>query len=145
MMKQLLQFCLSVVAIIGVSGCAMFRSAPQSEITVTVNDKGYAPATLEATTGTTIRLTLQNVGAQEHQFAIDKIALVVSDSSGSAMAGMDMTGMSNAAADMPQVHLAAAAGQSTTLEFTPAQAGTYVFTCILPDHGERGTLTVKRS
>lgn len=125
------------------SGCSMFRTVPQTEVTVIVDDKGYAPSTIESSPGTQIKLTLQNIGTQEHQFAIDEIALEMRNGSGSAMAGMNMPGMSNDTADMPQVHIVAAPEASTTLEFIPVSNGKYEFSCILPNHNERGMLTVK--
>ena len=134
-----------LIAILIFSGCSMFQTVPQTEITLMVDDTGYAPSVIESTPGTQIKLTLQNIGSQEHQFAISKIALEKRNGSGSAMSGMNMPGMSNTAGDMPQVHLIAAAGASVTLEFIPAANGEYEFTCILPNHTERGTLTVKSS
>lgn len=128
------------------TGCSMFQSTPIPELLVTVDDAGYNPATLEMTIGERVKLTLNNVAAQEHQLAIQEIAIVNRGGGMGDMPGMNMSGsssdMSNMA-NMPQLHLVAAAGAQNSLEFTPAQADQYEFFCILPNHRERGQLTVK--
>ncbi len=134
---------LLLTAIFMFNSCSMFRTVPQTEMTVIVDDNGYAPSSIESTLGTQIKLTLQNIGSQEHQFAIDEIALEKRNGSGSAMAGMDMPGTSNDAGNMPQVHIVVAPDASDTIEFIPVSSGEYEFTCNLPNHNERGMLTVK--
>ena len=122
------------------AGCSMSRSAAQRELLVTVDDAGYAPKTLEAQAGEQIRLTLKNIGTQEHHFAIQEISIATTGG------GMDMSGMSgdmSSMGSMPELHLVAAAGTSNMLEFTPTQAGQYEFKCIVPGHMETGTLVVQ--
>jgi uncharacterized cupredoxin-like copper-binding protein len=128
------------------TGCSMFRSAPQRELLVTVDEAGYAPNRLEAQAGEQVTLTLNNVGTQEHHFAIQEIAIVTRGGGVGGMPGMDMSGMSGDMSEMgpmPQLHLVAAAGTSNTLEFTPSQAGEYEFKCIVPGHRETGTFIVQ--
>ena len=56
--------------------------------------------------------------------------------------GHDMGGLS----EEPELHMAAAGGQSATLEFTPSKPGTYEFWCTVSGHkeaGMNGTLVVQ--
>lgn len=134
------------VLVVLLTGCSMFRSVPQRELLVTVDSAAYAPNTLAVQTGEEVSLTLNNVGSQEHHFAIQEIPIATSGGGMGSMPGMDMSGMSGEMSEMgpmPQLHLVAAAGTSNTLEFTPTKSGHYAFNCILPGHTESGTLVVQ--
>lgn len=137
---------LLLMAALMLTGCSMFRSVPQRKLLVTVDDASYAPNTLEVRAGEQVTLKLNNVGTQEHHFAIQEIAIVTQGGGVGNMPGMNMSGMSDEMSEMgpmPQLHLVAAAGTSNTFEFTPSQAGEYAFKCIVPDHNEAGTLVVQ--
>jgi len=128
------------------SGCSMFRATSQRELLLTVDDRGYAPNLLQVEAGESVLLTLDNIGAVEHHFAIQKISIVTRGRGMNNMPGMDMSGMSEDMSNlesMPQLHLVAAAGERNTLEFTPTQAGQYEFKCVVPGHSEVGSLFVR--
>jgi uncharacterized cupredoxin-like copper-binding protein len=134
------------VLVVLLTGCSMFRSAPQRELLVTVDTVAYAPNTLETEVGEEVTLTLNNIDTQEHHFAIQEIPIATSGGGMGSMPGMDMSGMSRDMSEigpMPQLHLVAAAGTSNTLQFTPTKSGQYQFNCILPGHTESGTLVVQ--
>jgi uncharacterized cupredoxin-like copper-binding protein len=134
------------VLVVLLTGCSMFRSAPQRELLVTVDNVAYAPNTLETEVGEEVTLTLNNVDTQEHHFAIQEISIATSGGGMGNMPGMDMSGMSGEMSEMgpmPQLHLVAAAGTSNTLEFTPTKSGEYEFNCIMPGHTESGALVVQ--
>ena len=80
-------------------------------VTVTMTDFKFDPATLNATPGQTINLTVVNKGQTRHTF-------VLSDAN---------------------VNIGADPGQSATASFkAPAQAGTYKFQCDVPGHADQG-------
>jgi uncharacterized cupredoxin-like copper-binding protein len=135
-----------VFSALTLAGCSMFRSAPQRELLLTVDDAGYSHDTLEARAGELVKLRLNNAGGLEHHFAIVEIPIVTSGGGMGDMSGMNMAGMSHDMSEMgpmPQLHLVAAAGASNTLEFTPTKSGQYLFECIVPGHTEVGTLFVR--
>lgn len=120
-----------------VAGCAS-SSAPQ---TVEVKTNGMAFATKEVTVkkGQTVKLTFNNPDVQLHDFSIDKIPAKAAESHGDSHDH-------GAAGAGPQLHVAADAGKTGTLEFTPTEAGTYTFYCTVAGHkeaGMTGTLVVK--
>jgi uncharacterized cupredoxin-like copper-binding protein len=78
---------------------------------------------------------LENEGVLEHDFTImtlphsGEVVSVGHDDSDHDMSNLDMT---------PEVHVAAAAGEQGTLEFTPAEPGSYEYFCSVPGHKEAG-------
>ena len=74
-----------------------------------------------------------NNGTLEHDFSIIEFPTSGPSSSEGGM-DHDMGEM----AETPDLHVAAAVGQSATLEFTPSKAGTYEFFCTVAGHKEAG-------
>ncbi len=104
----------------------------------------FQPATVEVLAGQPVKLMFRNNDTVEHDFSILEIPVVSMGPTQAPMAGHDMSGM----AAEPQLHVAAAMGQSAALEFTPTKPGTYEFFCTVAGHkeaGMRGTLIVKAS
>jgi uncharacterized cupredoxin-like copper-binding protein len=109
---------------------------PQAITVVSSDDFVFDPDALTLTAGQPVVITLDNSGgAIEHDFASDEMPVsdVVED--GTAHEG-----------DTTEVHVAADGGGSATLEFTPTEAGEYVFYCSVEGHrdaGMEGTITVE--
>lgn len=117
---------------------------PAKPVTLTATDIAYDVNAIEVAAGQSLRLTLQNDGVLEHDFSIMKMPLngeVRGDEMEVDMEGHDMSNMS----EEPDVHVAAMAGGSNTISFTPAEPGTYQYQCTVAGHKEAGmvgTLTV---
>jgi uncharacterized cupredoxin-like copper-binding protein len=104
------------------------------EIVVEAGDFSFSPAVIEVQTGQAVRLTLNNVGQLEHDWSIDRIHVsdVREHSAHSAAHGDDMHGRD------PDLHVAAMAGQSGVVEFTPTEPGEYKIVCNVAGHEEAG-------
>lgn len=106
------------------------------EATIEAKDIAYGTTTLEVVAGQPVRLTLKDIGTLDHDFSIMEIPIVV-NAEAQPMAGHDMSGMSGTDVE-PQLHVAAMAGGSNTIEFTPTKPGTYEFICTVVGHKEAG-------
>lgn len=133
-----------IVGVIGVAtswwaGRIQFPASVTNDVTVTVSELSYTPTYLSFEVNKPVRLTFVNNSALEHDFSVMNIAVAnvaVTESSEHAMA----------AEDMPSLHVSAAAGEQSVLEFTPTQSGVYEFFCTVPGHkdsGMKGTLIVR--
>jgi uncharacterized cupredoxin-like copper-binding protein len=107
--------------------------APATAVSVEVKEFAFTPAALEVQVGQPVALTLANNGTLEHDFSILEFPTSGPSSSEGGM-DHDMGEM----AETPDLHVAAAVGQSATLEFTPSKAGTYEFFCTVAGHKEAG-------
>jgi plastocyanin len=107
--------------------------AQAQEITVVSSDTfAYDPDALTLTAGEPVIITLDNSGAAiEHDLRSDD--LPASD-------------IVAAGESSDEVFVTAAGGETATLEFTPSEAGEYVFYCAVEGHrdaGMEGTITVE--
>ncbi len=117
-------------------------AAPVQEITVDAQSMEYQPASFEVTAGQSVRITFANHDVVEHDLSILEIPTSHMTESSDSMAGHDMGAMEI----QPELHVAAVAGGSAQVEFTPSEPGTYEFFCTIAGHkeaGMHGTLTVK--
>ena len=123
--------------VIGLSLAAACSSVPGSEpatmLAVEVKEFAFIPATLEVTAGQPVELVLTNSGTLEHDFSILEFP---TEGPATSDGGMDHD--MGAMEEQPDLHTAAAAGQSTTLQFTPSKPGTYEFFCTVDGHKEAG-------
>lgn len=116
-------------------------NASVQEIMIDAQSMQYRPATFEVKAGQPVRLTFKNDDTVEHDLSILEIPTSHMSESSDSMAGHDMSGMET----QPELHVAAAAGGSGQVEFTPSKPGTYEFFCTVAGHkeaGMHGTLTV---
>lgn len=89
------------------------------EITVKGNEFAFEPSTMTLKKGEKVKVTFINEGAFPHNFTVTDLGVASSTVS---------------------------AGQSTSVEFTPDQTGTFKYVCTVPTHedkGMKGTLTVQ--
>ncbi len=112
-------------------------STPDAELSLTATDIAYDTHRLEALVGQRVTVTLNNEGALVHDFSIMEMphtGKVVAGHMDEEMAGHDMSNME----EEPEIHVASPAGESNTVEFTPAEAGEYEYFCTVPGHKEAG-------
>jgi uncharacterized cupredoxin-like copper-binding protein len=128
-MKMWMKVALAVAAAAVVAGCS--KSGGPGEV-ITLKTEGYSFGQKELTLqkGKTYQLVLDNKDVQLHDFSIDKIA--VKAEHGSDDHGHDMGGK------QPDLHVAADAGKSGSVTFTPTATGTFDFYCTVAGHKEAG-------
>lgn len=110
---------------------------PPVEVTIVATDLAYDVERIELVAGQELLVTLRNDGALEHDFSIQDIPLageVIASETGEDMAGHDMEMLD----EEPVVHVAAAAGGTETVRFTPSVAGEYPYYCTVEGHREAG-------
>ena len=115
-----------VVLAVTASGCA----APPRAIEVEAREFSYAPAEVRLERGKAYALRLRNEGALLHDWSIDRMPMRDVRVEQSAAHYMHGSG--------PAMHMAAARGATSTLTFTPTEAGTYDVYCAEPGHREAG-------
>ena len=125
-----------VLAACASGGTAETTPEPQA-VTIVATDIAYDVEQIDATVGQPVQLTLENQGVLEHDFSIAEIPLsgeVVTLEEAGEMAGHDMGSMM----EEPDVHIAAPSGGQSTIEFTPAVSGEYIYYCTVAGHREAG-------
>jgi uncharacterized cupredoxin-like copper-binding protein len=114
---------------------ATSTSISQTSFTITTQDITFATERITLKSGIPVHLVLDNQGALEHDFTAP--GLNVTDDIVQPDDGDHGTGHSMGTMEAGTVHLAAPAGQSESVTFTP-RAGTYTFYCSVPGHREAG-------
>ena len=132
-MRRMTIFCVALTSLVLVACGAQPKT---QEVTIEAKDIAYGTATVEVVAGQPVRLTLKDTGTLDHDLSIMEIPLVI-NAEAQPMAGHDMSGMGGTDAE-PQLHVAAMAGGSNTIEFTPTKPGTYEFFCAVAGHKEAG-------
>jgi plastocyanin len=111
--RTILLFAVMAVVALALAACgggASSAGGSPLNVTVTATEFKYDPATINATPGQTINLTVKNTGSVQHTWAL-------------------------AAAN---VKLTVDPGKSVTQTFTAPAAGTYAFECDIAGHKEAG-------
>ena len=129
---------LPVVLVMFLSACS---GQSVTKATLTMKEFGFEPNTITVTAGTLVELTLVNEGAIEHDFVIEIIPVENVSSSNSGDHHMSTDEHSEF-----DLHTSTVAGETSTLTFTPTEAGTYQIICSVPGHkdaGMTGELIVK--
>jgi uncharacterized cupredoxin-like copper-binding protein len=115
-------------------GRSQASPAPARAVTVTIDNLAYSPKLFTVAANQPVQVTLVNDTTLAHDFSVQTISVVnVVETNSAQHSDMEMTGM-------PDLHVAAAAGQTATLTFTPTQPGTYQFFCTVPGHKDAGML-----
>ncbi len=130
MLRKLLSIIVLVLLLTACSG----RSQPATEITLDAGDFSYTPASVIVPAGEPVSLTLRNSSVVEHDFVIEKVDVqsVVKKDSGSAA---HHTREEQLGVDL---HVSAQPGDTSVIEFTISEPGTYTFYCSVPGHKEAG-------
>ena len=109
-------------------------SQPATEFTLDTSDFAYSIPSLTVKVGETVQLTLNNIGVLEHDFVIEKIDVttkVIQDS------GSEEHGAHGAEANY-DLHVSAQVGETSIIQFTVNEPGTYQFFCSVPGHKDAG-------
>lgn len=117
-------------------GCASIPLQARTEITVEASDFAYKPASITVPTGEPVTITLNNVGAVEHDFVVEKINVTNVEASDTGPAAHHQ-GDHDADYDL---HFFARAGDIETLQFTALEAGTYEIFCSVEGHKKAGMI-----
>lgn len=127
---------LLLVPLIVLVACSSQPSQPATEITLEMTDFAYSKPSLSVPMGQPVTLTLKNAGNVEHDFVVEKIDVttkVIQDS------GSDAHHAHGEQQDY-DLHASAGVGDTTILEFTALQPGTYKFFCSVEGHKEAGMI-----
>lgn len=121
-MQKLVRFAPSLVLVLFglvMSACGSTSNQQAAlasgEITVKTSEWKFEPSSIRVEAGKPIKLVLKNEGKIEHNVAVLGIM-----------------------ASGKELQLAAKAGESTTIEFTPDKAGVFELVCTLPGHKDAG-------
>jgi uncharacterized cupredoxin-like copper-binding protein len=123
------------------AACSAQPAQPANEITVEMTDFAYSKPSLSVAAGQPVTLTLVNTGNIEHDFVVEEIDVttrVIQDSGSDAH-------HAHGEEKNYDLHASAGVGDTTVLEFTALQPGTYKFFCSVEGHeaaGMVGELTV---
>jgi uncharacterized cupredoxin-like copper-binding protein len=127
---------LAVSALV-LAGCTSTIAAART-VEVSSSGMNFDVKEITAARGKPVKLVYNNKDVQLHDWSIDTIPVEVKASQGDAHEHNEK--------NPPAVHVAADAGKTSTVEFTPTTAGSYAFYCTVPGHrefGMQGTLIVK--
>lgn len=116
------------------SACASRSSQPSNELTVEMTDFAYTPSSLTIPAGQPITLTLNNTGNIEHDFVVEKISAttkLIQDNGSTAH-------HAHGAEQSFDVHVSARAGETSIVELTVSEPGTYKIFCSVEGHEEAG-------
>ena len=109
---------------------------PATEIILDAAEFTYSPMSVKVPVGEPVMLTLRNTGAVEHDFVIEKIQAnvdLVQDS------GSDAHHAHGAEVNY-DLHFSAQPGETSAIQFTVSEPGTYTFFCSVVGHKEAGML-----
>lgn len=124
---------LILISTVLLTACAG-ASQPRTEIAVEATDFTYSPAAITIPAGQPVTLTLNNTGAVEHDFVVEKINVTDVEASDTGPAAHHQMG------DAPEydLHFFAKSGETATLYFTALESGTYEIFCSIQGHKEAG-------
>ncbi len=94
---------------------------------------GYVPNLIEVPVGQAVSLTLSNHGVVDHDIEFTNMPVGTMEATEGAHGGTDAGHHTKSV-----VAAHARAGGTATVRFTPAEPGTYEFSCTLPGHKQAG-------
>ena len=135
MLRKLLFTLILAIFLTGCAGAAP-SDAGATDITVKATDFAYSPSSVTVPVGKPVTITLENDGAVEHDFVVDKISVKDVEASETGVAAHHQMGH-EASYDL---HFYAKDGDSATLEFTALEPGTYKIYCTIEGHEAAGMI-----
>ena len=124
---------LSVVFAVLLTSCGG-AAKPTTELTLDATDFAYSPLSITVPVDQPVLLTLKNSGYLEHDFVIEKIDVetkVIQDSGSDAH-------HAHGAESNYDLHFSAQVGETSVIQFTVSEPGTYQFFCSVAGHKEAG-------
>lgn len=138
MLKRILSIVLTFLLL---AACVSQPSEPATKLKVEMKDFAYNPPSLTIPAGQPVTLIVNNTGNIEHDFVverIDAITKVIEDNGSNAH-------HAHGEEQNYDLHISARPGESSVLELTVSQPGTYKVFCSVEGHeaaGMIGELTV---
>ena len=136
MLRKMLFTLVLALFLTGCAGAAP-SEAGATEITVKATDFGYSPSSITVAVGRPVTINLENEGAVEHDFVVDKISVKDVEAGETGLAAHHQMGNDEAMYDL---HFYAKAGDSATLQFTALEPGTYKIYCTIEGHEAAGMI-----
>jgi uncharacterized cupredoxin-like copper-binding protein len=133
MLKRILLIAFSLILL---TACASQPSGPATDITVEMADFAYDPSAITVPAGEPVTLTLKNIGNIEHDFVVEKIDVttqVIEDSGSDAH-------HAHGEEQNYDLHVSANAGDTSVIQLTIAEPGTYKVFCSVEGHEEAGMI-----
>lgn len=133
MLKRILFILFSFVLL---TACASQSSQSAKDITVEMTDFAYTPASITVPAGEPVTLTLKNTGNIEHDFVVEKIdatTKVIEDSGSDAH-------HAHGEEQNYDLHVSANAGDTSVIQLTVTEPGTYQVFCSVEGHKEAGMI-----
>ena len=134
MLRKMFFVLILAILLTGCAGAGVSQAA--TEIMVEATDFAYNPVSVTIPAGQPVTLTLNNTGAVEHDFVVDKINVTDVEASDTGPAAHHQMG------DAPEydLHFFARAGDTAVLKFTALEPGTYEIFCSIEGHKEAGMI-----
>jgi uncharacterized cupredoxin-like copper-binding protein len=132
MLRKVFFILILATLLTGCAGAGISQAA--TELTVQASDFAYSPASITVPAGEPVTLTLNNTGAVEHDFVVDKINVTDVEASDSGPAMHHQMGE----ASEYDLHFFAGPGDTAVLKFTALDPGTYEVFCSIEGHKEAG-------
>ena len=132
MAKKIFLFLSTIFLITACAGGA----DPKTEITLDLMDFSYSSPSITVTAGQPVLLTLENKGLVEHDFVIEKVDVttkIIQDS------GSEEHQAHGVEADF-DFHVATQVDETSIVQFTILEPGTYTFFCSVEGHKEAGMI-----
>jgi uncharacterized cupredoxin-like copper-binding protein len=140
-MRKLTTLILILTSLVIVTACSSddaTQTTPEPKaLTLVATDIAFDVERVEAIAGQPITLTLDNQGVLEHDFSIMEIPVSGEVTTTEHAEESDSHDMSQLE-EQPAVHVAAPAGEHSTIEFIPSAPGEYAFYCTVSGHREAG-------
>ena len=127
---------LALVFLVLLAACASQPSQPATELTVEMTDFAYTPSSITVPAGQPVTLTLNNTGNIEHDFVVETIdvkAAVIKDNGSNEH-------HAHGAEQNYDLHVSARAGETSVVQLTIAEPGTYKIICSVEGHEEAGMI-----
>lgn len=127
---------LTVLSVVLLSACASQASTPVTDITVDLTDFAYNPSSITVPADEPVTLTLKNIGNIEHDFVVEKIdaTMKLVQDSGSEIHH------AHGEEQNYDLHVSANAGDTSVIQLTVSEPGTYKIFCSVEGHEEAGMI-----
>lgn len=127
---------LVAAALMVLSACSAGQAKPASDVTVEMTDFAYSPSSITIPAGEPVTLTIKNAGNIEHDFVVEKIDATTDMLQDSGSEAHHAHGEKQ----NYDLHVSANAGETSVLELTVSEPGTYEVFCSVQGHKEAGMI-----